>query len=92
MKNRNRSPRVYWVSKKNPEESVLIFDGGYEGGMIHIYRFKESRPSREIEMEYMKTHGKTENELDEIDTDRFMRWWVEKKFGIPLDWDISLSK
>jgi hypothetical protein len=87
MKSEQRSPKVYWVQKKQGEKDLLIFDGGHWSGDIHIYEYKESRPSKEIEKE-VKLFLKTD-EIPELMKDSMVRTWIEKNFGYPVEWYLT---
>lgn len=80
-----RERRVYWV-KKPEEKDLLIFDGGYSGGDIHVYEYKETVSSKKIEEE-MKAHLKYD-EFPEEAMKEIVRWWVEKNFGHTLSYDL----
>lgn len=79
-----RKRRIYWVRKPKGEKDLLIFDGGYVGGDIHVYEFKESYSSKKIE-EDMKAEDMPMELIEEI-----VRLWVEKKYGVPMAWDLKL--
>ena len=58
-----REARVYWIKRRN-QKDVLIFDGGYEGGTLYIYEFKEAvladdalKTAKNIELWIEKTFG-----------------------------------
>lgn len=50
-----REARLYWVQRPKEEKDLLIFDASYEGGDIHKNEHRESRTTKEIEVE-MKTY------------------------------------
>lgn len=51
-----REPKIYYFPETQERRAVLIFDGGYEGGDIHIYEHKETLPDSELDAQIRK-HG-----------------------------------
>jgi hypothetical protein len=83
----NRTPKVFWVKKKEPEKSLLIFDSVYFGGDFQIFEYKETCLSKEIEDKMSSQHGN--KKLSEIELEEMVRRWVEKKFGHTITWDLK---
>lgn len=81
-----RKRRVYWV-RRLKEKDLLVFDGGYFGGDVHIYEFKESHSAKDIEEE-LKNRYKVAT-LPDVMTDESVNLWVEKKFGMPVTYDLK---
>lgn len=86
METSPRERRVYWIKKQEGEKDLLVFDGGYFGGMIHIYEFKESVPSEKI-AEESKAYFK--NKLPPKFQKEITRYWVENNLGNPQYWNLS---
>jgi hypothetical protein len=63
-------------------------DGGYWGGDIHVYEYKESIPSKKIEEE-IKSYYK--NNLPKELLNEITRLWVEKNHGNSLYWSLIPS-
>jgi hypothetical protein len=83
-----RERRVYWIHKPEGEKDLLIFDAGYVGGDIHIYEFKESIPSENIEEEIKSYY---QNNLPKEFLKEITRLWVEKNCGNSLYWNLTPS-
>ena len=81
-----RAKRVYWVDKPEKGEQLLIFDGGYYGGDIHVYEYKESFSSKVAKAEVEKKRGK---EIEESQIPEVVRMWVEQRFGHSVSLDIK---
>lgn len=82
-----RVRRVYWIKGTKDRPNILVFDGGYAGGDIHIYEHKESVSSEEAEKvakEYLGGEEIPEENLPEVG-----RYWVEKKFGHNVAYDLK---
>jgi len=75
---------VYWVDKPRKGEQLLVFDGGFYGGDIHVYEYRESFSHEEARAEVEKASGR---KLRGAQVPELVRIWVEKRFGhsIPLD-------
>jgi len=82
-----RVRRVYWVDRPEDQKDLLIFDGGYVGGDVHVYEYKETYPSKDIEEE-MKEYYKT-NDIPDTLMPEIVRDWVERKFGHSVAYDIN---
>jgi len=48
--------RLYYFPEETGRKARLIFDGGYEGGFIHIYEQIESIPRTELQAR-IQTYG-----------------------------------
>lgn len=59
MERPTREPRIYWFQRwktigrgrerKKLDESILIFDAGYEGGLVHVYKHVETLHCEQLE-------------------------------------------
>ncbi len=60
--------RVYWVDEPKKGTRLLIFDGGYYGGDIHVYGFERpfSPQSAKAELEKILGRKLTESEVPEF--------------------------
>lgn len=72
MKMTEREPRVYYLPERQDRKAMIIFDGGYFGGDIHIYEHKETIATDDMQKELQLP----EYQLKELTTH-----WVEKKLG-----------
>jgi hypothetical protein len=81
-----RNRRIYWVEKPASGKPLLVFDGGYPGGDIHIYEYKESIPSDKAisEVETYLKHEVAKEVMPDV-----IRLWVEQKMGHNLGYDIK---
>jgi len=84
-----REPRVYYLAEREDRKAVLIFDGGYAGGDIHIYEHKESRETTELEEE-MKQYYQNE-ELPKEVREELVALWIEKNLGYAMSWKLVSS-
>jgi len=70
--------RVYWVDEPKRGKQLLIFDGGYYGGDIHVYKYKKSFSPKVARSELEKSFGRklTESEIPDL-----VKLWITQKFG-----------
>ena len=81
------------MKRPRKEKSLLIFDGGYYGGDVHVYEYKKTYPSKDIQEEmkayYKNKLGAKWTELPDHMIPNIVRDWVGKKFGKALAFDIN---
>ena len=82
-----REPRVYYLAEREDRKAILVFDGGYVGGDIHIYEHKESRPTKEIEEE-VKAYFKVDKLSSEV-MKNIVGMWIEQNFGHSISWKLT---
>jgi hypothetical protein len=75
-----REPRVYFLPEKQGRKAMLVFDGGYTGGDIHVYEYKETIATDEIQKEL---------QLPEYQQKELVSHWVEKKLGHAIYYRLS---
>ena len=74
-----KAKRIYWVDEPLKGGRLLVFDGGYYGGDIHVYEYRESFDRKKVVAE-MEKRLRGDERADLVGS------WVEKKFGhyVPL--------
>ena len=82
-----RQRAVYWVPGNKDKKDLLIFDGGYEDGSIHIYEIKESILFEEVVKEFKKMLNLSDSARH--NQDMIITSWIEHKFGYPQIYNIS---
>ena len=75
-----RAKRIFWVYEPLRGGRLLVFDGGYYGGGIHVYEYRKSFDRKEVV-------AATERKLKQDERADAVASWVEKKFGhaVPLE-------
>ncbi len=81
-----RQRRLYWL--KNGDDDRLVFDPGYYGGDVHIYKHWKSVKASDIRTEVLKGLGI--EELPEEMESNVVMIWAEKR-GLQLAWEVSDS-
>ena len=81
-----RARRVYWISKPQGKD-LIVFDGGYIGGDIHVYEYKESHSVKEIEESVRLRLGW--NELPAEYAKEAVIRWIEQNLGHAMSWELS---
>jgi hypothetical protein len=67
-----REPRVYFIPETKDRKAMIVFDGGYFGGDIHVYEHKEAIAIKDIQKEL---------QLPEYQLKELTNHWVEKNIG-----------
>lgn len=84
-----REARVYYIPEREGQKAIIIFDGGYAYGDIHIYEYVKSHDTEEIEKE-IKEHYKVDK-LSETISKEMVSIWVEKNFGHSMWWKLIIE-
>ena len=82
-----REAKVYYIPERENEKAIIIFDGGYAGGDVHIYEHKKSCSTEEIQEE-IKAYLQT-NKLPKEAKESIVSIWVEKNFGHLMSWKLT---